>query len=92
MSSVGWRERGDQNAVGKACLRTVGCPATLVDLDPCTFLICETGHEDPFEPGLPRPSVLGADRLCGMICLHVGDMLGAGDPNSPVYKDVINRL
>jgi len=27
-----------------------------------------------------------------MICLHAEDMLGAGDPNSPVYQDVINRL
>lgn len=61
-------------------------------LDPCTFLIYKTDHEDPYQPGVPRPAVLGEDRLCGMICLHVDDMLGAGDPNSPVYQDVINRL
>ena len=53
-------------------------------LDPCTFLIYETDHEDPYQPGVPRPAILGDDRLCGMICLHVDDMLGAGDPNSPV--------
>ena len=46
----------------------------------------------PYAPGLPRASTLGDDRLCGMICLHVDDMLGAGDGNSPVYQDVIKRL
>ena len=71
-------------------LRSLGLRQHL--LDPCTFLIYETDHEDPYQPGFPRPSVLGSDRLCGMICLHVDDMLGAGDPNSPVYQDVINRL
>ncbi len=71
-------------------LRNLGLRQHL--LDPCTFLIYETDHEDPYKPGVPRPAVLGDDRLCGMICLHVDDMLGAGDPNSPVYKDVIHRL
>ena len=71
-------------------LRTLGLRQHL--LDPCTFLIYEADHEDPYKPGVPRPAVLGDDRLCGMICLHVDDMLGAGDPNSPVYKDVIHRL
>ena len=71
-------------------LRSLGLRQHL--LDPCTFLIYETDHEDPYQPGVPRPAVLGEDRLCGMICLHVDDMLGAGDPNSPVYQDVINRL
>ena len=61
-------------------------------LDPCTFLVYETDFENPYAPGLPRASTLGDDRLCGMICLHVDDMLGAGDGNSPVYQDVIKRL
>ena len=71
-------------------LRSLGLRQHL--LDPCTFLIYETDHEDPYQPGVPRPSVLGDDRLCGMICLHVDDMLGAGDSHSAVYLDVINRL
>ena len=61
-------------------------------LDPCTFLIYETDFENPYAPGQPRNSTLGDDRLCGMICLHVDDMLGAGDGSSPVYQDVIKRL
>ena len=71
-------------------LRSLGLRQHL--LDPCTFLIYETDHEDPYKPGLPRLSVLGDDRLCGMICLHVDDMLGAGDSESPVYQEVIQRL
>ena len=61
-------------------------------LDPCTFLIYETDFENPYAPGQPRESTLGEDRLCGMICLHVDDMLGAGDGSSSVYQDVIKRL
>ena len=61
-------------------------------LDPCTFLIYETDFEDPSSPSQDRSCVLGSNRLCGMICLHVDDMLGAGDPDSPVYQDVIKRL
>ena len=61
-------------------------------LDPCTFLIYETDLEDPYKPGTCRSSTLGDDRLCGMICLHVDDMLGAGDADSPVYQEVIKKL
>ena len=62
-------------------------------LDPCTFLIYEADHGGPTgESPDPDPSFLGAERLCGMICLHVDDMLGAGDPNSEVYNKVLAEL
>ena len=71
-------------------LRSLGLRQHL--LDPCTFLIYETDLEDPYKPGTRRSSTLGDDRLCGMICLHVDDMLGAGDADSPVYQEVIKKL
>ena len=62
-------------------------------LDPCTFLIYEADHGGPTgESPDPDPSFLGSERLCGMICLHVDDMLGAGDPNSEVYNKVLAEL
>ena len=62
-------------------------------LDPCTFLIYEADHGGPTgEPTEDEPSTLGNERLCGMICLHVDDMLGAGDPNSKVYNQVLSEL
>ena len=62
-------------------------------LDPCTFLIYEADHGGPTgESPDPDPPFLGAERLCGMICLHVDDMLGAGDPNSEVYNKVLAEL
>ena len=71
-------------------LRSLGLRQHL--LDPCTFLIYETDLEDPYKPGTCRSSTLGDDRLCGMICLHVDDMLGAGDADSPVYQEVVKKL
>ena len=62
-------------------------------LDPCTFLIYEADHGGPTgESSDPDPTFLGAERLCGMICFHVDDMLGAGDPNSEVYNKVLAEL
>ena len=62
-------------------------------LDPCTFLIYEADHGGPTgEAQGPDPTYLGSERLCGMICLHVDDMLGAGDPNSKVYNRVLTEL
>ncbi len=62
-------------------------------LDPCTFLIYEADHGGPTgEAQDPDPTYLGSERLCGMICLHVDDMLGAGDPNSKVYNRVLTEL
>ena len=62
-------------------------------LAPCTFLIYEADHGGPTgEASDPDPTFLGAERLCGMMSLHVDDMLGAGDPNSEVYNKVLAEL
>ena len=37
-------------------------------------------------------SSLGSERLCGMVIMHVDDMLGAGCPKSPRYKAVTDLL
>ena len=37
-------------------------------------------------------TTLGPKRLCGMVIMHVDDMLGAGCPNSPRYKAVTDLL
>ena len=85
-----WMLQGDGYLEAVRRLRSLGLRQHI--LDPCTFLIYETDFENPYAPGQPRSSTLGDDRLCGMICLHVDDMLGAGDGSSPVYQDVIKRL
>ena len=62
-------------------------------LDPCTFLIYEADHGGPTGGAQePDPTWLGSERLCGMICLHVDDMLGAGDPSSEVYNRALTEL
>ena len=73
-------------------LRSLGLRQHL--LDPCTFLIYDADHRLPEDgPGPPVDSTtLGESGLCGMICLHVDDMLGAGDPSSIVYQRVIKKL
>lgn len=72
-------------------LRALGLRQHL--LDPCTFLIYEADHGGPTGESVnDEPSTLGNERLCGMICLHVDDMLGAGDPDSKVYNQVLTEL
>ena len=62
-------------------------------LDPCTFLVYEAVHGGPTgDPSEPDVTFLGSDRLCGMICLHVDDMLGAGDPTSDTYNKLLTEL
>ena len=63
-------------------------------LDPCTFLIYDIDHRLPEDGPAPAPDLttLGESGLCGMICLHVDDMLGAGDPSSMAYQRVIKKL
>ena len=49
-------------------------------LHPCAFLIYESDAQD-YDAGAPiyeKVSTLGAERLCGMVIMHVDDMLGAG--------------
>jgi len=60
-------------------------------LDPCCFLI----YEEDFEDGKENPTaenVLGPQRLCGMVCVHVDDLLGAGNAASVVYQRVVQEL
>ena len=59
-------------------------------LDPCCFLVYE--DEDKAGGLNPQHSVLGEHWLCGMICLHVDDMLGAGSATSPTYQQLIAKL
>ena len=49
------------------------------ELDPCLFTL---HHEEP----------CGTVRPCGMICLHVDDMLGAGDRECQTYLAAESRL
>ena len=53
-------------------------------MDPCLFMLYESDFPD--EPAAPADSVVGADRLCGLICIHVDDLLGTGCPISVVQQ------
>ena len=63
-------------------------------LDPCAFLIYESDSPDykAEDPIYEEVSSLGPERLCGMVIMHVHDMLGAGCPRSPRYKAVTDLL
>ena len=56
-------------------------------LDPCAFLICEADFPDikPTDPS----KCSGAERIVGMVCIHVDDMLGDGLGESKVYQHVV---
>jgi len=58
-------------------------------LDPCLFLLFEN---DFAEAGNSKKGTFGDHRLCGMICLHVDDMLGCGNVESPVYSKIEKKL
>ena len=60
-------------------------------LDPCCFLL----YEEDFEDGKANPTMnntLGDQRLCGLVCIHVADLLGAGNTESVVYNRVVDEL
>ena len=59
-------------------------------LDPCLFMLYETDFPD--EPATSENLVVGADRLCGLICIHVDDLLGTGCNQSVVYQKLEARL
>eukprot|EP00438_Fugacium_kawagutii_P009740 Skav214264 [mRNA] locus=scaffold1877:74991:79319:+ [translate_table: standard] len=61
-------------------------------LDPCCFLIYSHDFVDKFGPDTESQHSLGDHGLCGMIILHVDDMLGCGDSTSAVYVKVIDEL
>ena len=65
-------------------------------LDPCCFLI----YEDPDgqvaaaseESNVTKTGCLGQQNLCGIVIMHVDDMLGAGNMDSKVYNQTIAEL
>ena len=57
-------------------------------LDPCCFL----AYEADFNDGASTTGTLGDSRLCGMVCLHVDDLLGSGCPTSPTWQRIIKEL
>ena len=59
-------------------------------LDPCLFMLYETDF--PEEPATTDGLVVGSDRLCGLICIHVDDLLGTGCPSSTTYQKMEARL
>ena len=59
-------------------------------LDPCLFMLYETDF--PEEPATSADLVVGSDRLCGLICIHVDDLLGTGCPSSSTYQKMEARL
>ena len=72
----------------EACRRLRGLGLRQHVLDPCTFLILEKDFGvTEFSPG-----AIGECGLVGIICLHVDDLLGAGDGSSPTYQKIIHAL
>ena len=61
-------------------------------LDPCCFLLYESDFPNDANDVSKTDQVLGEDRLCCMICIHVDDMLGGGNPESATYKRVRDEL
>ena len=71
-----------------ACRRLRGLGLRQHVLDPCAFLILEKDFGvTEFSPG-----AIGECGLVGIICLHVDDLLGAGDGSSPTYQKIIHAL
>ena len=61
-------------------------------LDPCLFLLYEADFADSEPQVVKNSNVFGEQKLCGMICLHVDDMLGCGNHNSKVYQEIESKL
>ena len=61
-------------------------------LDPCCFLICEGDLNPDFDFDAISPHLLGSLGVCGMIIMHVDDMLGCGSSDSKCYLDTIAKL
>ena len=59
-------------------------------LDPCCFLICESDFPDI--KATDPSKCLGTERIVGMVCIHVDDMLGGGLEESLVYQHVVKQL
>ena len=76
----------------EATRRLLGLGFRRHELDPCQFLLYETDFEEGRNNPSPEDRVLGPDRLCAIICIHVDDMLGGGYEDSVVYQKVIKDL
>ena len=62
-------------------------------LDPCCFLIYEpVENPEECDNTSPKSSLFGPNRLCGIVIMHVDDMLGAGDESSWAYNKTIEEL
>ena len=60
--------------------------------DPCCFLMYEGELNPEFDPAAPAPHLLGPHGLCGMVIMHVDDMLGCGSTTSQCYNDTLAKL
>ena len=62
-------------------------------LDPCCFLIYEDlSHSEDADNTSSTDAVFGPSQMCGMVIMHVDDMLGAGCPTSERYRKTIEDL
>ena len=60
--------------------------------DPCCFLAYEADLNPSFVADQEQPHLLGPCGLCGMIIMHVDDMLGCGSEDSQAYGSMISKL
>ena len=60
--------------------------------DPCCFLIYEGDLNPEYDTTAEHSNLLGPHGLCGMVIMHVDDMLGCGSPHSQCYHDTISKL
>ena len=60
--------------------------------DPCCFLIYEGDLNPEYDTTAEHSNLLGPHGLCGMVIMHVDDMLGCGSPHSQCYNDTIAKL
>ena len=60
--------------------------------DPCCFLIYEGDLNPEYDTTAEHTNLLGPHGLCGMVIMHVDDVLGCGSPHSQCYNDTITKL
>ena len=60
--------------------------------DPCCFLAYEADLNPSFVMDQEQPHLLGPCGLCGLIIMHVDDMLGCGSDDSQAYRSMISKL
>lgn len=60
--------------------------------DPCCFLAYESDLNPDYKFDQEHPHLFGPCGLCGIIIMHVDDMLGCGAETSSCYRSLIARL